>query len=65
MARIFLAVKGLVQYALDEPVDPRVPRLYFDIENRMAHHDSDWENFLSEALVKRQRSRTGIKQPRL
>ncbi|KAH7024176.1 FAD dependent oxidoreductase [Ilyonectria destructans] len=57
MARVFLAIKALVQLAHHEPVDARVPPLYFDIEGRLKQKNAGWEAMLKEAYSGQQKSR--------
>jgi hypothetical protein len=40
MARAFLCMKALCQFIRHEPIDPRIPAEYFDLENRWANKKS-------------------------
>ncbi|KAF7556144.1 hypothetical protein G7Z17_g1659 [Cylindrodendrum hubeiense] len=58
MARVFLAIKALMQLAHNEAIDPRVPRVYFDIERRLKQKDDEWETMLEEAYSGQKESRS-------
>lgn len=49
MARVVLTIRALVQKFFNEAIDPRVPRLYFNIKERLSEKDNTWEEMLEEA----------------
>lgn len=57
MVRSFLTVKALLQSAFNEPIDPRVPGMYLDIEGRLEWRDACWEELLKASRTFREDSR--------
>lgn len=51
MARVYLTTKALIQLVLGQPVDPRVPKPYFEVEQRLLHCDEVWESMLRDSLT--------------
>lgn len=51
MARVYLTTKALIQLVLGQPVDPRVPKPYFQVEQRIVHYDEEWESMLRDSLT--------------
>ncbi|UPL02388.1 hypothetical protein LCI18_013322 [Fusarium solani-melongenae] len=49
MARVVLTIRALVQKFFNEAIDPRVPRLYFNLKERLGEKHNAWEAILEEA----------------
>ncbi|KAH7125800.1 FAD dependent oxidoreductase [Dactylonectria macrodidyma] len=57
MARVVLTIRALMQAFFNEPIDSRVPQLYFDITKRLEEKDDEWEVMLNRAYETAQAER--------
>lgn len=49
MARVFLTIKGLCELVYKESVDARIPKPFFDIEERVKASFPEWEKILLDS----------------